>query len=94
MITVNGDQFIALLMGIAVIFFLIGGAIEYCQTGGVYDLTKDLARERKENERLREELHFTDAMLARSIHPAGRALNASVASQRPHLSLIKSEPGA
>lgn len=77
---------LALLLGM-----LIGGAIEFCQRGGTYDLRQELRASYRQSELLREELYRRD-VLGTANHPAGRA-RVSVTS-RPHLSLITNETGA
>ena len=81
-ITMNSDQFFALIFCGGALLFLLGGAVEYARKNGSADMIKEIRSLRKENEKLREIVYdFTK-------HPAVRT-SPTVAVTSRYLSPVK-----
>ena len=81
-ITMNSDQFWAMVFCGGAMLFLLGGAFEYARKNGSADMIKEIRTLRKENEKLREIIYdFTK-------HPAVRTSPTNAVTSR-RLSSVK-----
>jgi hypothetical protein len=77
-ISMDSDQFFSTVGLVALSFSYIGSYYQYAKAEGTYELKRELRREQRQNEQLREILHRTTSHAA--VQPGKRSVNRNLQS--------------